>query len=435
MANVFYGISMSLLNYFFKDNKQGSACSINPDPITVETLKTLIPIRSLHTEMLESFATDRYSEVFPANTILFNQGEQNDSAYFLLKGTVIISDSAGKNYEVEANTARAKFPLCSGIKHALNVIAKTDVSLLRVSHKIMCALPPASHHPAPLNIPKELTDNRLLQAFSQYYLEEEMEVPSLPDIAFKLRKAIQAEIGVAEAVKIIQLDPVMAAKLIQVANCPLYLTAIPAKTCFEAVNRIGLKATQNLVISLSLKQIFHSQNPLIKKILDRVWRQSIYISCICYVLASETKKVNPEEALLGGLVCDIGIVPFLNFAANLPEDYYKEESLERVIPFIRGPVSAYILREWSFPEELYEIPLYADDWYQHRGNQISLIDIVVLSRLHSKIGTPEMANLPEITSIPAASKLDFIQLSPENSLHILHDAQTKINEAKRAFAI
>lgn len=426
---------MSLLDFFFKDNKTGSACRINPEQITTETLKTLIPIRSLSDEKLESFATDRKSEVYPANTILFNQGEQNDSAYYLLKGSVIISDSAGKNYEVDADTARAKFPLCSGIKHALTVIAKTEVSILRVSQKIMSTQPSATHHPAPLKLPKELSSNRLLQAFSQYYLEEEMSVPSLPDIAIKLRKAMQTDIGVAEAVKIIQLDPVIAAKLIQVANCPLYYAATPTKTCHEAVIRIGLKATQNLVISLSLKQIFLSNVPLIKKILDRVWKQSIYISSICYVLATETKKVNPEEALLAGLVCDIGVIPFLNFAANLPGDYYNENDLELAIPIIRGPVSAYILQEWHFPEELVKIPLYADDWYQHRSNSLNLTDIVVLSRLHSKIGTPEIANLPEITSIPAASKLDFIQLSPENSLHILHDAQTKINEAKRAFSV
>ncbi|GAB4270278.1 MAG: hypothetical protein Kow0065_20150 [Methylomicrobium sp.] len=425
---------MSLFN-FFKADKNVSACTIQPESITVETLKTLIPIRSLNEDLLASFATDRQSEVYPANTILFNQGEQNDSAYYLLKGTVIISDSTGKHYEVEADTARAKFPLCSGIKHALTVIAKTDVGILRVSEKIMRSPQPANHHPAPLNLPKQFANNRLLQAFSQYYLEEEMAVPSLPDIAFKLRKAIQADIGVAEAVKIIQLDPVIAAKLIQVANCPLYLAAIPAKTCLEAVNRIGLRATQNLVISLTLKQIFTSSNALIKKIMDRVWKQSIYVSSICYVLASETRKVNAEEALLGGLVCDIGSIPFLNFAANLPDDYYNQHDIEIGLPLIRGPVSAYILHEWNFPDELSELPLYAEDWYQHREDRLTLLDVIVLSRLHSKIGTPEMTELPPITSIPAASKLDFVQLSPENSLHILHDAQTKINEAKRAFLI
>lgn len=426
---------MSLIDFFIKGNKSATSRSIGSEIITVDMLKTLIPVRSLSDEKLQSFATDRNSEVFPANSILFTQGETSDSAYYLLKGTVIISDSAGKNYEVDANTPQAKFPLCSGIKHTLTVIAKTDVSILRVSQKIMTTQPATFDHPAQLKIPEKLAGSRLLQSFSQYYLEEDIEVPSLPDIAIRLRKAMQSDIGIADAVNIIQLDPVIAAKLIQVANCPLYLAAAPAKTCFEAVKRIGLKAAQNLVISLSHKQIFHSDVPVIKELMDQVWKQSIYVSSICYVLAAETKKVDPEEALLAGLISDIGLVPFLNYAAKLPTDYYTEKEITLAMPYVKGPVGAYILHEWDFPEKLTCIPMKAEDWYQHCGNELTLADIVVLAKLHSQIGKPAMAHLPAITSIPAASKLEQVLLSPQNSLHILHDAQTKINEAKRTFSI
>lgn len=425
---------MSLMNFFSKDNKNNTNTSVVSEFISVDVLKTLIPIRSMSEEKLESFATDRKSEIYPAKTILFSQGELNDSAYYLLDGTVTVSDSTGKKFEVDSTTAQAKFPLCSGVKHTLTVVAKTKVSILRVSNKIMSPQSDQSQQRSQLTFPKELASNRLLQTFSQYFQEEEMVIPSLPDVAIKLRKAMQKDIGIAEAVKIVQMDPVIAAKLIQVANCPLYLAAIPAKTCFEAVNRIGLKATQNLVITLSLKQIYTSRNPLIKKMLDQIWKQSIYISCICYVLATETKIVNPEEALLAGLIADIGLIPFLNFASDLPEDYFNENDIKKALPYIRGPVGAFILKDWGFPEDLIEVPINAENWHQHSSDQLTLTDIVVLSRLHSKIGTASMTNLPAITSIPAASKLDYVQLSPQNSLHILHDAQAKINEAKLAFS-
>lgn len=426
---------MSLKNFFSKGDKTKHPQSIEAENITVEILKTLIPIRSLSIEKLESFATDRKAERYPAKSILFNQGDQADCAYYLLSGKVSISDDAGKNYEVEAHTAKAKFPLSSGIKHTLKAEAKTDVSILRVSQKIMSMQPSEPHHSLSLNFPAQLSNSHLIQTFSQNYMEEDIPVPSMPDVALKLRKAMEKDIGIAEAVKIIQFDPVIAAKLIQVANCPLYVTVNPAKTCLEAVNRIGLKATQNLVISLCIKDIFQAKNSAIKKLLESIWRQSVYVSCISYVLAAETKIVNPEEALLAGLICDIGLVPFLTYAANLPDNYYTKQELIDAIPYIRGPVGMNILREWDFPEELVVIPSFAENWYQHTQDKLSLIDIVVLSRLHSKIGTADMAQLPAITSIPAASKLDHAQLSPENSLHILHNAQNKINEAKRAFSI
>ena len=252
-------------------------------------------------------------------------------------------------------------------------------------------------------------------------------------MAVNLRKAMAKNIGIAEAVEIIQLDPAISAKLIEVANCPLYITKNPAKTCFEAVNRIGLNATKNLVTTLSVKQVFQSKNLLIKKLMEQSWKQSIFISSICFILATEAKHLNADEALLAGLVCDIGLIPFFTFAANLPEDYYTEQEIKQALPYVRGPVGSTILRKWDFPEELLNVPLYADDWYYNKSEKLDLTDVVILARLHGKIGKPGMIGLPAITSIPAASKLTNIALSPENSLQIIHDAKYKINEALKVF--
>ncbi|PPD26249.1 MAG: histidine kinase, partial [Methylomonas sp.] len=41
--------------------------------------------------------------------------------------------------------------------------------------------------------------------------------------------------------------------------------------------------------------------------------------------------------------------------------------------------------------------------------------------------------LPMIHSIPAASKLKNMALSPENTLGILHDAKTRIHESLSIF--
>jgi HD-like signal output (HDOD) protein len=284
-----------------------------------------------------------------------------------------------------------------------------------------------------LIIPKELSNNRLLQTFAQHFLDDDLEVPSLPGIAIKLRKAMQKEIGIDEAVTIIQLDPVISAKLIEVANCPLYVSVMPAKSCFEAVKRIGLNATRSLVISLSIKNIFKSDSPRIKKHLDHLWKNSLYLSSLSYVLASVSKQKTPEEALLAGLICDIGAVPFLNFVSNLPSDYYNEEEILQAIPVVKGVVGASILKSWGFTEEFINVALTSEDWFQHSEGPLSYTDIVVLSRLHSKIGK-KMTHLPAMTSIPAASKLKNITLSPENSLSILHNAKDKINDALKTFS-
>lgn len=424
---------MTILKQFFKGQKKNKSLQ-STENLSVETLKQLIPVRNLSDEKLQSFALENKPELINKGVVLFKAGEASDSILYLLRGSVSLADENGKSFSVEGESANAKFPLSSGARYITTATAATDISIIRVSQKIMSIGMDDTENQQHLNIPDDLSQNRLVQAFSQHYLDDELEIPSFPSIALKLRKAMQSDIGVADAVQIIQLDPVISAKLIQVANCPLYLTANPAKSCFDAVNRIGLNATRNLVVSLSIKQVFNSSSKTISSYLEKIWKQSIYISSICFVLAKETKQVNAEEALLAGLVCDIGLVPFLNFAANLPDDYYTEADLDLILPYIRGPIGRNVLRKWDFPEEIINIPNDAENWFQHTEGKLNLTDIVVLSRLHSQIGRPEMAHLPAITSIPAAGKLASITLSPENSLQLLHKAKNKINDALHAFS-
>jgi HD-like signal output (HDOD) protein len=426
---------MSFLNPFLKGKKsEPSASSSVGEHISIDLLQKLIPIRGFSEEILQAFATDHMSEVFPKQTVLFSTNEDTDSILYLLKGTVTLTDDRGNTYTVEADTAKAKFPLSSGTKHTTTAVAKTDVSLLRVHQKIMSSKESTLSELTGLKIPKELAENRLLQSFSEHYENEALEIPTLPDIALKLRKAMLQDISIADAVTIIQLDPVISAKLIEVANCPLYMSPIPAKSCFTAVSRIGLNATRNLVIGLSINHIFKTNSPLIKKHLDKIWKQSLYISTLSHVLASVTKQIDPEEALLAGLICDIGAVPFLNYAANLPKDYFTEAELDLALPQVKGPIGYKTLVEWGFPDELNKIPLYSDDWYQNSSAELNLTDIVVLSRLHSHIGLSDMSELPAITSIPAASKLKNFSLSPEYSLNLLYEAKHQINDAMKVLA-
>lgn len=432
---------MSLLPAFFKTKKNtpstppAPTCQIAAEEISIRMLKELIPIRNFDEEKLAAFVTNLTSEVYAPGTILFRMGDTTDSALYLLKGRVTLADDTGKTYEISEGTAQARFPLSSGAKHTTTAQADSDISILRVSQKIMSSRDASSNHYSQLVIPDELADNPLLQSFQDHYLCEKLELPTLPEVAVKLRHAIQQDVGIAEATKIIQLDPVISAKLIELANCPLYVCTSPAKSCLEAIGRIGLNATRNLVISISLHQIYKSHSPLIKKLLDRLWKQSVQISILSFVLAKITRQANPEEALLAGLICDLGAVPFLHFVDKLPKDYFDEEDLNQALACVKGPIGYKLLTEWGFPEEFIKVPIFSSDWFQNTSDQLCLTDIVVLARLHNEMGRTDMANLPVVTSIPAASKLKNYSLSPELSLSVLHNAKQQINEALKAFSI
>lgn len=425
---------MSGIRAFFGKSQAKDKLAAAGQPITPETLKQLFPIRNLSDEILQTFATENHVDTLKAGSVLFRVNEHATSAIYLLRGTVTLADDHGKSYEISAGSAQAKFPICSGIKHTATATAKTEIDLLRVSLKIM--LTPSRQDHGKLQIPDDLQNNRLLSLFVEHFEdnEHEIEIPSLPEVALNLRKAIQKDVNIEQAVKIIQLDPAISAKLIEVANCPLYLTTVPVKNCKDAVVRIGLNATRNLVTALSMKQIFKTKSPLIKNHLEDLWKQSLYLSGLSHVLASHSLQQKPENALLAGLICDIGVIPFLSFVANLPPDYLNDQEIVQAIPVIKGPVGAIVLKEWDFADEFIDVANSSSNWFQNNGDSLTLTDIVVLSRLHALIGKKVTTDLPAITAIPAAAKLKNFALSPENTLAILHDAKAKIHEALSIFS-
>lgn len=285
-----------------------------------------------------------------------------------------------------------------------------------------------------LKISEHLKDNPFLNRFYQHFIQGELKTPSFPDVALKMRKAIQLDCEIADIVKIVNMDPVIAAKLIQVVNSPLYRPMNPISNCLNAINRLGRKTTRNLVIAFSMKNLIKSEKPLIKKLIQYNWLQSIKVSSISHTLAQLTKKVDPDEALLAGLLHNIGVLPILTFADSLPEGTYQPADIDLCINEIHGQIGSIILEKWEFPDNLKQIPVRSTNWHTNTTEDLNLTDIVLLAKYHNLLASTDNTELPLISTLPAFKKLGNQLLTPELSLQILHDAKQQIAETMSFFA-
>ncbi len=283
------------------------------------------------------------------------------------------------------------------------------------------------------DVPEDLRENEFFKAFNQYYQKGELVVPSLPNVALKLREAVQKDIGIKEAVTIVNLDPVISSKLIQVVNSPIYRTANPISTCHDAVNRLGLTTTRNLVTSISMRNLFKSKNKKLNLRVHALWKKGIQVSSICQTLAAITKGTNPDEALLAGLIHNMGALPIIIFADTLSPDDYTDEDLNRTIRALQGIIGNIILKKWSFPDNLLQIPRQSENWYHSNGDKLDLTDIVILAKFHSYLGSKQVHSLPPIHTLPAFQKLGDNALTPDMSLLALQDAKHQISEAMSLF--
>lgn len=404
--------------------------------IPVHFLKRLMPIAQLLTEQkIQKLSTTTITSAsFTPGAIIFNRGTEVESLIYIVKGNLFMEANNGSVLEINANTFKALYPLCSGKLHDFTAIAGSDVMVIYISKTILQANETTIALNNGLHIPEILKQNPFFNLFYQHFTHGELKIPSFPDIALKLRKAIQQDYEITDIVKIVNMDPAISAKLIQVVNSPIYRSLNPISNCLNAINRLGLKTTRNLVTSFSMNNLITSDNPSIKKLIQHNWLQSIRVSSISYILANLTGKVDPDEALLAGLLHNIGVLPILTFADSLPKDSYQPTDLALCISEMQGQLGSIILEKWGFPVTLKQIPLLSTNWFTSIDETLNLNDIVLLAKYHTILASSGSAELPLLSALPAFQKLENQPLTPEMSLQILQDAKQQIAEIMNFFS-
>ena len=402
--------------------------------LSLTMLKKLAPLRDMDDDYVEQLVHATLS--YTSGSVIFRLGQKTNLVFYLLEGSVDLQPDSDNHYTLSAESSISNLPLNSGKVCGATALAKTDILILAISGDFIDRWPGNSRQQPvyvefiDIELPEQIAGNRFFTSFSQAYRENKLSLPSLPQVALKLKEAIAQDLGINQAVKIIEVDVAIVAKLIQLANSPLYSPISPITNCHAAVTRLGLDQTRKLVMGISLKQLFRCQNPELMEKMQNLWKNSLYVSSLSFVLAQENGSLNPEDALLAGLISDIGTIPIFHFAEQYPKEYPNLEVLESAIPFLSPPVGSLVLHTLGFTPELADIPKYAEDWfYESDSDQLNLVDIVIIAKLHSYFGTNRAKEIPYMNSIPAYTKLKNGKLTPDFSLDVLHKAKHRINAA------
>lgn len=143
-------------------------------------------------------------------------------------------------------------------------------------------------------------------------------LPSPPGIALRIIELAQdPDADMAGAADLIALDMALSARMMRVANSPLYASRRRIDNLGQALAMLGLNATISLALGFSMVQGLHNAfgpHPLH----ERVWRRGAVTALACRVLGQARGLRKPEELLLAGLLQDIGMLALLK---TVPERY------------------------------------------------------------------------------------------------------------------
>ncbi|GAA3945401.1 HDOD domain-containing protein [Allohahella marinimesophila] len=254
-----------------------------------------------------------------------------------------------------------------------------------------------------------------------------LSLPSLPLAADRIRRAAaDPECDVARIADIVQTDPAITAKIIYAVNSPLFRGFRKIESCRDAVIRLGVETTKQLVALFTVRELFTTRHEKLRIRMEKLWQHSIEVGTLASVIAERVPGVNPGQALLAGLLHDIGAIPVIQQAAALPAARRHDDLLEHLITDLREEIGVAMLREWGFPDSVIASVEHAERYTGDFSEAVPLCaDIVTLAQVHAFIGTAEQASLPPMNRIPAFKRLARFNITPQESLNIIELARAQ----------
>lgn len=235
-----------------------------------------------------------------------------------------------------------------------------------------------------------------------------IQLPTLPEVALKVRDALENEAANAHQVaEIVGRDPALAVRLMQVANSPLYRGRVAVENVQMAITRMGLKLVKNLVVSLAMKQIFQATSEALDSAFRKVWEDSVEVASIARVLAYNVDALDPEQAMLAGLVHNIGHLPILT---KLDDSYGFDANaamVEEMTHELSPKLGCQILEHWRFNEQLSKVPCECMILDRDAG-AADYADLVLIARLQHLAAKGRLSDdsaMERWSSFPAFAKI------------------------------
>lgn len=248
-------------------------------------------------------------------------------------------------------------------------------------------------------------EQRLIDELLNEVATDKMVLPSLPEIALKVRDTVEdPEVTSAKLAKVITMDAALTARLIQIANSPLVRGSREIDSVETAIVRMGNTMVKNVVNSLIVQQIFQPTTELSDKKMRQFWQHSSQVAAICHTMAGFA-RLKPDQALLAGLVHDIGALPVIKRAEDIAELVDNEELLDSIIRHIHPQIGKAMLTKWEFPQALVEAAAEHENLSRSHDGPADYADLVMVANLQSYVGEDHYLAAVEWAQVPAFAKL------------------------------
>lgn len=179
--------------------------------------------------------------------------------------------------------------------------------------------------------------------------------PTYFDVAVHIRNILrQPDVSLAEVVRAVDLEPLICAKLLRLANSVAYNPGgEPVVDVQHAVARLGFDLVRITALAFAMDQLRRSHDLVAFQNLSRdIWEHSLMAAAAARVVARRMTRLNADEAMLAGLIHDLGAFYMVYRAAHYPELREDPALVRQLLLLWHESIGESLLNALGLPEEI-----------------------------------------------------------------------------------
>lgn len=186
-------------------------------------------------------------------------------------------------------------------------------------------------------------------------LSGEVIFPTYFDVVLRLRKVLQdPNQSIGEIAATIFIEPLISAKLLHLANSvafnPEGREVVDLKS---AIARLGINAVRTAAMSIVMSQLMRAKGMAdFAELTHSLWDHSIKTAAAARIIAKTMTRLNPEEAMLAGLIHDLGAFYMLYRATQYEELRHRPDTVKYLIMQWHESIGVSLLSALGIPEEI-----------------------------------------------------------------------------------
>jgi HD-like signal output (HDOD) protein len=184
-------------------------------------------------------------------------------------------------------------------------------------------------------------------------------IAAMPEVTRKIIATVEdPKSTAAQLHQIVSHDPALVTRVLKVVNSSLYGLPGQVSSVERAIVLLGLNAVKNTAIAASLGQLFRGGRLCEKFSVKDLWTHCVAVGVTARALAKQMKLPLAEEAFLGGMIHDVGLLVLLqstpeqlrevcDSASKTGGDFCHIE--QRYIGVDHQQVGMALAAQWKFP--------------------------------------------------------------------------------------